>query len=269
MRRAFVAPILLVLTALAIGPPPVSADSEVAVLPQASRPAMQIRVARTIQGFSGPEVTTQTYQLVRKSPTALTIQRVDPHSVPTTYVLHVGPDGTVALADAAAAVAEPALGDVVYALDAAIVAMREATGSPHDSWNAYVPISGAKGAPTAGITFVPANVAGAEMDFYGTGQAVPGNPAAGASPAPERRRGGGRGGFGGGGFGGGGRGRYGARGGDQSGERAEAAAVATSVQIDGHLSDKRVTRIAITETRTVTVANLPFTNVSSWSIAVR
>jgi hypothetical protein len=40
------------------------------------------------------------------------------------------------------------------------------------------------------------------------------------------------------------------------------------VHVEGHAGNARAVRIAITQTRTITVANMPFVNVGSWSIAV-
>jgi hypothetical protein len=260
---------LVLIAALPLAPTAAAAEPVMSVLPAAAGQSVTYRVTRTLQGAGGPDAVAQTYRVTRRGPATLEIERVDPHAVPTAAVLNVGANGTVALADPAIASAEPGLNDAVYAFDAAIVATREATGSPHDSWASYVPVSGANGAPTAGITFVPANVAGAEMDFYGTGQVAPGNPRAkpSATPSPEQRSRGGRGGFGGGGFGG--RGGGGDRD-ERAGRGAEPAAdaVATTLHVDGHFSAKRLTKLTITETRSVTVANMPFTNVSSWSLTV-
>jgi hypothetical protein len=243
-----------------------SADSLIAVLPQSVHQAVHYRVTRTIQGFNGPETTTQNFALMRRDASNFSLERTDAHSVPTAVPLKIGADGMLTLANAGAdASPDAALNDALFAFDAALVAMKDATGAAHDSWAAYVPVSPAKGAQVAAITFVPANVAGSELDFYGTGQAVAATGAASvatasASPEPERRGGGRRGGgFGGGGY----RGRPG---GDEA--AAGPGAVSTSLHVEGHISAKRVTRIAMTETRTVTVQNLPFVNVSSWSITI-
>jgi hypothetical protein len=40
------------------------------------------------------------------------------------------------------------------------------------------------------------------------------------------------------------------------------------VRVDGHANGGYVTRIAITQTRSVTVAGLPFVNVGSWAVTV-
>ncbi len=242
---------------------PALAEPTITVLPQAAGQRIHFRIVRTTQGTNGPESTSAVFEVVRKDPVTLTIARAGV-GVPSTSTLKVGADGRLTVAEDEGLTADVPLADAVYALDAAIVAVHDATGSPHDSWAAYVPISAAKSAAVAGITFVPSNVAGAEMDFYGTGQAAaPTGAAASASPVPERGRGG-RGGFGGGR---GGRGRSGDES-DRGSEQIGAGAIATSVHIEGHISGKHVSRIAITETRTVTVANMPFTNIASWSVTV-
>jgi hypothetical protein len=47
-----------------------------------------------------------------------------------------------------------------------------------------------------------------------------------------------------------------------------AAGILVAVRIDGHVSAGSAQRVGVTFTRSVTVASLPFVNVSSWTIAI-
>jgi hypothetical protein len=48
---------------------------------------------------------------------------------------------------------------------------------------------------------------------------------------------------------------------------ARNATVTMNVHIDGHSSAGRISRISIAETRSITLAGLPYTNQSSWQIS--
>lgn len=106
-----------------------------------------------------------------------------------------------------------------------------------------------------------------EFDFSGVADAGIATP---SSPSPPRRGAAGRGRSSGGiGFPGGGSGGF--PGGGRSGTRTVAGAnggMVTTVHIDGHAGGGHVNNVAITQTRSITVANLPFANVGSWSISV-
>jgi hypothetical protein len=41
---------------------------------------------------------------------------------------------------------------------------------------------------------------------------------------------------------------------------------AIALHVDGHVSDGRATRLAVTETRTITLAGEPYSNVGNWTI---
>jgi hypothetical protein len=69
------------------------------------------------------------------------------------------------------------------------------------------------------------------------------------------------GGAGGGGFrrGGGSRGGGSGRGG---------AAMTVALHIEGHIASGRITRVAVAEIRSITLANMPFTNTGSWAFTI-
>jgi hypothetical protein len=231
---------------------------------------------------------------VRRSEKTLVIERANPDGTPNVSVLTQARDGSLALAeDARGAAADADLADVLYGLNVAIAATSGADPSAKNSWNVQIPLAPAVGAPTVPVMVVPLGSAG-DFDFSGSGDGF-------ANPAPARRvdadgnvpasrggfgggfPGGGGGGFpgggGGGGFPGGGGGGFPGRGrsadsdqdgpgGGPPGGGQRGGSMPVSVRIDGHAAAGRISRIAVTETRSIVVAGLPYVNVGSWAVTV-
>lgn len=231
--------------------------------------------------MSGPQTTTATFTVVRRTPATVVIERVGPNNVPNLSVLNAAADGTLTNADTRTS-ADGDLADMLYALNLGIAATREADPTASGTWLAVMPVAPAPKATTAPVVIVPANVSGTTFDFSGTAQsssAAPpesrGNVRAGGG-FPGGGGGGMGGGFpaGGGGFpGGGGGGRGGRARGENPGDAQDGGGesrgpgnVALATRIDGHVAAGRVTRLTITQTRSVVIGALPFLNVGIWSI---
>lgn len=293
MHRNFLA-LILAFAFVALAALPATADPGIALLPQSVGQRIHYRVVRNTQGTTGPQSTTVVFDLVRRAGTTMVIERGDAAGTPNLSVLKTGTDGSLALAeDPRGAAADADLGDVLYGLNVAIAATHGADASARGAWAATVPVAPTPGAATAAITLVPANVAGSDFDFSGTGQAT-------ASAPPQQRapgrggtsggggafpgRGGGRQG-GGGGYPGASGGLPGGGGGDLPGSAANPGSgthgdaggraapgnnggVSIVVHVAGHVSGGQVNQVAITQTRSITVAYMPFVNVGSWSITV-
>ncbi len=276
MNRLLLALAIAVSTAL-----PAAADSGIAFLPQPGQ-RIHYRVVRTTQTLNGPQSTSADFDVVRRTATTLVIERKTVSGAPNLSVLKVAADGSLALAeDANGAAADADLADVLYAMNLALTVTRPDGASARNSWQATLPMASTPQAEIADVTLAPANVQGADFDFAGSAQAVGAAPARRSSVRSPLAAGGGAdaGGFpggaggGGGGYprggiggmpGGGGRSR--SEGGGQAAPASNRNGVTTFVQIAGHVSAGSVSRLAITQTRTVTVATLPFFNVAIWSI---
>jgi len=193
-------------------------------------------------------------------------------------VLTENKDGTLALTeDARGTAADADVSEVLVGLNLALAALHGADVTTHETWVATIPVGTAAGGPAASVALISSNIAGGEFDFSGDGQAT-------ASPSSDRRReggssggmggtGGGGGGFpgggGGGGFPGGGRGGRSRGAGDSSGGAAAGGSGApVSVHVAGHVSNGRVAQIVILQTRSITVASMPYVNVGGWSVSV-
>ncbi len=291
MYRNFHA-LVLALAFVAVAALPAAADPGIALLPQSVGQRIHYRVVRNTQGTTGPQSTTVVFDLVRRAGTTMVIERADAAGTPNLSVLKTGTDGSLALAeDPRGAAADADLGDVLYGLNLAIAATHGADAAAHGAWVATVPVAPTPGAATAAITLVPANVAGSDFDFSGTGQATAAAPPEQRSPGRGGTSGGGafpgRGGGrpgGGGGYPGAGGGLPGGGGGDlpasggypgggTHGDASRAApgnngGMSIVVHVAGHASGGQVNQVAIIQTRSITVANMPFVNVGSWSITV-
>jgi hypothetical protein len=171
----------------------------------------------------------------------------------------------------------------------------------HAPWTATIPIAAAADAITAPVDLQPIASGAGEVDFAGDGQtpelATPkrGSASVGADEGGPGGPGGFPGGGGPGGFPGGGGSGFpggggsgfpgGGGGGFGSGRRApfpdagsspgpNAAALRRSgpglpanVHVQGQVVAGRVTRVAVTITRSVTLGGMPFTNVGNWTLS--
>ncbi len=277
----------LAVAALAL---PASADSTLSLVPVASGIPLHVHLARTVQTATGPQTTTVAFDIVRRSATTLVIERANPDGTPNVSVLKANPDGSLALAeDARGAAADADLPDVLFGVNLAIAATRGGDPAGHAPWTATMPIAPAADAIAAPVTLQPIATGANEVDFTGDGQTPElatsrrGSASAGSDDGgPGGGRGGGAfpggGGYGGGGYGGGG---YGGGGGrrnpfpDASGSPGpNAAAIRRSgpglpaeVHVQGQAVGGRVTRVAVTITRSVTLGGMPFTNVGNWTLS--
>jgi hypothetical protein len=267
---------------------PVRAATGLAFLPQTAGQRITYHLVRTTQTVNGPQVTPSTVSIVRRAGTTLVIERPAPDGTPNLSVLKANPDGSLALADKATA-SDGDLTDLLYAFNVAIAITHGGDPAAAGTWLAVVPTAATPNAMTAQVVLAPAAVVRTAFDFSGDGQGT-------AAPPPRSRdtNGGGNagggmggmggggmrggGGMGGGGMGGGGMGGGGMGGGGMGGGGRRASsdqnapdaggrnAVATAIHVDGHVSNGQATRIAITETRTITVAGAPYVNVGNWTI---
>ncbi len=268
---------------------PAVADASLTLVPAVPGAPVQYRITRIAQTANGPTTTNAAFELIRRSATTLVLQRANADGTPNLSVLTQAPDDSLALAeDARGAAADADLADVLYGMNLAIAATHGTDAAGKNPWNVAVPLAPAAGAPTAAVAVVP-NGGSADFDFAGEGSGFA-NPAR-RPPSDEGgiSAGAGGGGFprgGGGGFPGGGGGFPGGSGGGPGGgpgsgdgggfprrgsgggSDAPRGTMPVAVRIDGHVSAGRITRVAVTETRSVTIGGLPYVNVGSWSIAV-
>jgi uncharacterized membrane protein YgcG len=275
--------IVLALVIVGLAVQPAAADPGISFLPQTTGQRVHYRIVQTAQTANGPQTSTFAFDLVRRTGVAVVIERNNPDGTPNLSVLKTVADGSLALAeDPSGAAADIDIPGLLAGINLAIAATHANDASAHAAWTATVPVATTPGAESATISLAPANVAGNDFDFSGTG-----SPAPPASSAPPERQGGRRGGSGSGfpggaggglsdgGGGGGSRGGPGAFPGISGSSNGRPAAANTNrngmtyvVHVEGHVSSGRVRSIAITETRSVTVANTPFFNVASWAITV-
>jgi len=301
MSRTMLGAFALLLVVFEVSPAP--ADTPVALLPAAPGAAQHYRIVHTTQTAHGPTTTTSAFDIVRRSEKTLVIERPNPDGTPNVSVLTQAHDGSLALAeDPRGAAADADLTDVLYGINLAIAATSGIDATAKTPWNVAIPLAPAAGAPTVAVTVVPLGSAAGDVDFSGSGDGYA-NPAPARRPNADVGAGAGRGGFGGGfpggggsggggfpggggGFPGGGVGGVGGPGGgfpgrgrsadsDQDGPGGgppgggqRGGTMPVSVRIDGHAAAGRITRVAVTETRSVMVAGLPYVNVGSWAISV-
>jgi hypothetical protein len=149
------------------------------LLPDAAGTRVHLRAVRTVQAASGPISTVTVFDLVRRAPATLVLERTRADGTPNPSVLTVTKDGALALAeDTHGAAADADANDLLEGLNLALAATREADGSTH-SWAATLATSPDAGASTASMILIPVGIAGNEFDFKGDAQ---------AAAAPERSR---------------------------------------------------------------------------------
>ena len=273
--------IMLALVICALAVAPASADAGIFFLPQTTGQRLHYRIVQTSQTANGSQTSIVAFDLVRRTGGAVMIERNNPDGSPNLSVLKTAADGSLSLAeDRNGAAADADIPGLLAGINLAIAATHADDASAHAAWAATIPVPSTPGAESATISLVPANVAGNDFDFSGTG-----NPTRPASGAPPERQGGRRSGSGGGSPGGGlGGGGYGGRGGPLGGPGVFPGLGGSSgghpaadtnrdrisyiVHIEGHVSNGHVRSIAITETRSVLVANTAFFNVATWAVTV-
>jgi hypothetical protein len=257
-----VASIAIAFTAL-----PAAAGPGLAVLPQTPGQRQTYHVVHIVQTADGPQTTTTDFTIVRRAGTALVIERTGPGGAPNLSVLKAASDGTLALSeDAQGAAADGDLTDVLFALNLALVATREGDPSGGGSWDANLPVTATPHGPTAQLLMQPGRLAGSDFDFGGIGQTT--LPISQARRSPIGISGGfpgGGGAFPGGGGVPGGRPRNRDADGDQPPVNPPGG-IAVTLRVDGHAAGGRVQRVAIVQTRVITVGGVPYVNAGSWSI---
>ena len=233
---------------------------------------------------------TVTFSVVKRAGTTLVIERTAPNGAPNLSILTVAADGTLSPADPKVSAADADLNDLLYVLNLANAATRDGDPTASGTWMGVIAAAPAPRATTAPLVLVPSNIAGTSFDFSGTAASTvdTGAPARANNGRAGSVRGGGLGGVGGAfpGGGGGGAGGFpsgGGRGGGRGGQRGAdentgdagpdarggPTGIAQTLRVDGHVTGGRVTRVAITQLRTVMIAGAPYANTSSWTLTVQ
>ncbi len=280
--------IALAVAALAL---PASADATLSLIPAGLGVPLHLHLTHTAQTSAGPQTSSVAFAIVRRSATTLVIERANPDGTPNVSVLKANLDGTLALAeDARGTAADADLADVLFGVNLAIAATRGGDAMGRTPWTATIPIAATADAISAPVDLQPIATGTSEVDFTGDGQtpelATPkrGSASVGADEGgPGGFPGGGGSGFPGGGYPGGGGAGSGYPGGGgrrapfpDSGSSPGPNAVAlrrsgpglpANVHVQGQVIAGRVTRVAVTITRSVTLGGMPFTNVGNWTLS--
>ena len=249
---------------------PVLAATPLPVVIPAPGNVLRYRVTRTAQGNTGTRSSVSTLTLRRKSATSLTLAGLyDRPSVIT--ILDVAADGSLKIPDAASAPKDDSsLNDTVKGINRLTAIFAGMSSVPHDGWSAKLRLPEVRGATAPVVVPIAVeNVSAADFEMHGVGQlavqaqaapAAASNNVAGPPGAFGRR-----GGFGGPAAFAGGPLPLAATGGTV-GITPAREAFTIAVSVDGRIRHRAVGRVAIVETRSVTVDALPFVNVSGWTI---
>jgi hypothetical protein len=262
-RPLFLVAAVIAATAL----PAVAAPPPPSLLPAAPGGRVHIHLVQTVQGANGPLATATDFDLVRRGPATLVIERPQPGGAPNVSVLSLTKDGSLALAEGpSAAAADADVAGLLQGVNFALAATRNADPSAHGAWAASLPLA-PPGTATAMVSILPAALTPGGFDFTGDGQTT----VAPASPSPDR--GGGSGGGmrfpgGGGGYGGFGGGRSRRGGGGEEGCPRGGSAQNVSVHVEGHYSGTHLDRVTIAQTRSILVGGMPFVNTGSWVLTI-
>jgi hypothetical protein len=257
---------------------PARADTPAPVVIPAVGRTVHYRVTRLAQGNAGPRSLSSDVTLRRKSATALTLKGIAGDPAAEQTVLTVQPGGLLQIpaADSAAA-ANGALVDVVNGLNRLVELFAGERSIPRDGWSPILHLPDLHGANSSvAVPVAAVNAGSTGFDLHGVGQFTVEAPAA-QSPAvtPQRainRRRGYRGGpavsgaFPGAGGAFPGTGATLGTAGEGSPPAAGHPSVTVAVAVDGSVRRAAVRRISILETRSVTVDDAPYVNVSGWTI---
>lgn len=230
----------LVLALVAGSALPSAAETGLAVLPQSAGQRLHYHIVHTVQMPGGPQAVTLDAALVGQADGGVAVERMGPGGVPNLVALKAGPVGALAAATGDVA-ADGELNDVLFALNLAIAATREGDPAATGTWLATIPTATGNDAPAAPVVLVPVTPGRSDFEFTGSSEITvvpppPPSPRRGPAPAPQM---------------------------------TPAAGITVVVRVDGHAVAGRAQRVAVTLTRIVTVANMPFVNGSGWTIAVR
>jgi hypothetical protein len=233
----------------------------------------QLHVTQTQQTLDGPQTSAFDVLVRRRTATTVVLERTLAGGAIDDSVFSLNRDGALVLAPSEAAVTHDGdLQTLVQGVNLGLGVMRGAVAPPA-GWEASlsVPLGARSAATTVVVPLRPLNVAGNDFDLAGSAQNEPQDTGGGSGSAPRRVRPSG-GGFPGGGFpGGGGPGGGSPGGGFPTATRSRDAGgspITVLVHVTGHVSDGRLRRLTIAQTRVVDVEGMTFTNVSSWDIAV-
>jgi hypothetical protein len=222
-------PLLLAVALAASTTFPASAATGLSLLPQTAGQRTTYRLVRSVQLTNGSQsATTMTFSVVRRPGTTAVIERTDPNGAPNNSILTLTADGTLVPADTRTTSADGDLADVLYALNLANAATRAGDPTAGGTWLGMIQAVPAPHATTAPLVLVPSSIAGTSFDFSGSIQSTVNVDAPARVPGP----------------------------------------IAQTLRIDGHVTAGRVTRIAITQLRTLMVAGLPYANTASWTLTV-
>jgi len=255
---------------------PAGADTSAPVVIPAVGRTVHYRVTRLAQGNAGPRSLSSDVTLRRKSATTLALKGIAGDPATEQTVLTVQPDGMLQIppADSAAA-ANGALVDVVNGLNRLVELFAGERSIPHDGWSPILHLPDLHGANSSvAVPVAAVNAGSGGFDLHGVGQFTVEAPAS-QSPAvsPQRtfnRRRGYRGGpAASGAFPGAFPGAGTSAGISGEGSAPAAAShppLTVAVAVDGSVRRAAVHKISILETRSVTVDDVPYVNVSGWTI---
>jgi hypothetical protein len=238
---------------------------------------VRYRLTRTVQADSGPQTFVSDVTLRRKAATALTIQGVYGESPDELTVLNVAPDGTLSIPKNDSSDSQnPTLVDVVAGLNQFNALVANSNGSPKNGWTAQLALPDVRGVSQSILVPVEVTSAGsADFDLHGAGQLLvqaQNNNGAGGGHRGGFHGGGGFPGGGGGGRGGPGGGAGGDGGGGESGGNGAPPmpqgrpGFAVAVSVDGRIRHGSVNKLAIVETRSISIDAVPYVNVSGWTL---
>jgi hypothetical protein len=248
------------LAAVAPAAPPATHGPMPALLPAAGQ-VVRYRFTRLAQGNAGPRSLTSVISLRRKSATVFTLTGVA--SAPSEQTeLHLLPGGALQIAPGdASAAADGAVVDVVNGLNRLGEVFAGQSELPHDGWSPALRLPDARGAGSVAIPLEVEHASASGFELHGAGEtalAPPAAPPTTARAVPRRR-----------GF----RGGAGFPGSDSplspfptpTPAGSSRAPVTVTVSLDGRVRNGAIEKLAIVETRSVTVDGLPYVNVGGWT----
>lgn len=240
-RAAALACALGVLSALTTRP--AGAEPIIHFLPATAGQRVVYRVERTIPGANGAQSVSAVVALQRQDDASFTLELGDPPL--DSAVVRLAGDGSLVLGATGNTTPDGNLRDVVRTLDLALAVTQNIDQAVHGVWQASVPLAKVPTPSTATVALFPANVAGSDFDFSGSGEAIAA-PSAEPSSAPRR----------------------GSRG-DADAPTGSDAGQLMNVSVQGRVVDSRVLHIAIAQTQSsIATANAPAVTIGSWSITV-
>jgi hypothetical protein len=240
-RAAVIAGTFCLLAALPARP--AGAEPTIHFLPSTAGQTVVYRVERTNPGANGAQSVSALVALQRQDDASFTLQLGDPPL--DAAVVRLAGDGSLVLGATGSTTADGNLRDVVYALNLALAVTQNVDQAVHGVWSANVPLARVPVPSTATVALFPADVAGSDFDFSGSGEAISAPP---AEPSTPPRRGS--------------RGNADAPTGSDAGQLM-------NVSVQGRVVGGRVMRVAIAQSQSsIATANAPALTIGSWSVTV-